>query len=253
MFTHFLWWSGIGLEVLLLARSIQERLAKRYALFYTYVACVLVVSLLRFVCYKVQPGAYQGTYWYTELLSIVAGYGVIVEIYNRSLANHPGVARLCQNALVLVLFATMVEVAVDTLGRPFASWAYGVAKLGRDLRYAEGALLLVMLGMFIHYRIHGGRNLEGLILGYGFFVGTNVVSLAFLFHPGNESSLLVRSLLPVTYLITLVVWCVALWSYQPEPAPPREDQLERDYNVLALRTRATFARTISSLTRSVRP
>lgn len=252
MLAQFIWWSAIVLEALLLARFLRERIIRRYPLFSAYIAYVLLANVLLFCCYRVDPGFYPKFYWYMEFIPAVAGYGVIMEIYKRSLANHPGVARLAQNLLLLVLFAALVEVAVHTFNRPFASWAVAVTYLGRDLRYAEGALLLVVLGLFSRYRIHGGRNLEGLILGYGFFIGTDVVNLAFLSHPGNESSVLLRQLLPVAYLIALVIWCSTMWSYQPEPVPPPEDQIEREYRVLAERTRTTLARATNNLVRPSR-
>jgi hypothetical protein len=251
MFAHFIWWAGIVLEALILARSVKDGLIKRYPFFYTYVAWVLVVSLLRFGCYETQPSAYQAVYWYTELPSVLVGYGVILEIYKRCLANHPGVARLARNALLFLLVATLAKVAVGTLASPFGSLAYGTARLGRDLRYVEVTLWVAMLALFSRYRIPAGRNLKGLIGGYGLFIAMSVVNLALIFQPESRLWPLARQLPSLAYLLTLTIWCAALWSYKPEPAAPPEDQIERDYQVLEARLRTTLARTITHLVRSV--
>jgi len=253
MLTQVVWWATIALETLLLVRSAQQRLARKFPIFYFYLACVLSVDLLRFYCYKLQPSFYQKFYWYTEFLSVVIGYGVILEIYKRSLENHPGVARLAQKVLLLVLLVTLAEVVAATFSSPSGSWAYATAKLGRDLRYVEVTLWVVMLGVFSRYRIRAGRNLEGLILGYGFFIAISVVNLVFVFQPGNRFAPLARKLPSVAYLITLAIWCGTLWSSHPDPVPPAENQIERDYKVLVTQTRTTLARVITHLVRSVRP
>ena len=253
MTSQLIWWTGIALEALLLARSLKERLIREYSLFYFYIACVFFVSLLRFVCYKVHPGFYQLFYWYTEFLSVIAGYGVILEIYKRSLINHPGVARLSQTVLLTLLFVTIAKVATDALRSPLGSWMVATAELGRDLRYVQGALLIVMLAMFGYYRIPAGRNLKGLIFGYGFFIATTITNIAIRSQPGNELSLLMRKLQPVIYLVTLTIWSVALWSHQPEPQPDPRVRIERDYQVLAGQTRMMLARAFTYLGRAIRP
>lgn len=241
------------MEALLLVRGSKQKLFARYPLFYSYIACVLLIEILRLYWYKTQLDSYQTAYWYTELLMVLIGYGVISEIYRRSLEHHPGVAHRAQRILLAVFIVTLVEVAVDTFTGPSGSWVLAIAKLGRDLRYVELALWMVILALFSLYRIPAGRNLKGLILGYGFFITVRVANLAFVFHPAKWFSSIAPRLPSLTYLITLTIWCAALWSRFPEPGPPAEDQIERDYRALEMRTRAIFRRIKSFLKRSIRP
>jgi hypothetical protein len=57
----------------------------------------------------------------------------------------------------------------------------------------------------------------------------------------------------VTYLITLGIWCVALWSPYPEPVQPSETRIERDYEVLAAKTRQALGRLLARLFRINKP
>jgi hypothetical protein len=155
--------------------------------------------------------------------------------------------------LFAVFVLTLSYAATDLLHGRFASGSRAIAELGRDLRYIEGALLLVMLWLFVRYRILLSPNLLGVIIGYSFWVGLNVVNLALWFLPGNEFSVLLRKLLPITYQAALTIWCFTLWSMQPEPAQPAESAIERDYEVLAAKTRAILARTSNGLARVMRP
>ena len=253
MFTQIVWWASIALEILLLVRAAQERLTRKFPIFYSYIGSVLLISLVRFYIHQAHSGFYERFYWYTEFLSVIIGYGVILEIYRRALINHRGLARLARTLLLILLFVTVAKVFADKLSSPFGSLAIATAELGRDLRYVQGALLIVMLAMFGYYRIPAGRNLKGLIFGYGFFIATTITNIAIRSQPGNELSLLMRKLQPVIYLVTLTIWSVALWSHQPEPQPDPRVRIERDYQVLAEQTRMMLARAFTYLGRAIRP
>src|SRR5712692_10129530 len=124
MFTQVVWWAGIALQILLLVRAAQEKLAKKFPLFYCYLAWVLLVELSCFYIYEWHPNFYPQVYWPTEFLSVIVGYGVIQEIYRRALINHPGVARLSQTVLLVLLFVTIAKVVADTLTSPLGSWMF---------------------------------------------------------------------------------------------------------------------------------
>src|SRR5882762_1532581 len=115
------------------------------------------------------------------------------------------------------------------------------AALGSYLSYVEALVLLVMLWLFGRYRISFGRNLLSLVIGYSLWVGIDVIILILLFLPGNGASTGLRRLAPAVYFVTLIVWCVGLWGSEPDPPQPSESIIERDYKVLAAKTRASFA------------
>jgi hypothetical protein len=253
MSTNLIWWSAIALETVVLYRGVRAALLRKYPLFYAYVACVFLIELLRFSCHEFAPNFYQAFYWHTELVTIVTSYAVILEIFRGSLRRNPAVARLARTLLLVVFVLTGTYVASDMLHGGFASLPGITAELSRDLRYVEGALLLVMLWLFGRYRISFGRNLFGLAIGYSLLVGLDVIDLAFLFLPGNEFSIGLRKSLPITYLITLGIWCASLWSSRPQPLPPTENAIDRDYALLAAKTRAALIHLLTRIGKTSRP
>jgi len=252
MGTNFIWWCAIALEAALLWRGATSQLLKKYPLVYAYIGCVLLIEILRFCCYRFAPNSYPSLYWNSELVTILASYAVIFEIFRQGLRHNPGVARLAQNLLLVVFVIALTYAASDLLHGGFASVPRATADLGRYLRYIEGGLLFVMLWLFGRYRISFGRNLLGVTLGYSLLVGLDVLNLAFLSFPGNEFSIGLRKLLPITFLITVAIWCATLWSYQPDPVQPAENALERDYDLLAAKTRAVLAHMSARVARTLR-
>jgi hypothetical protein len=110
-----------------------------------------------------------------------------------------------------------------------------------------------MLWLFGRYRISFSRNLLGLVVGYSLWVGADVIILILLFLPGNGASAELRRLLPAVYLITLIIWCAGLWASMPELPEPAESGIERDYSVLASKTRGSFAQFFARAGRTLRP
>jgi len=253
MDTNLIWLSAIALETTVLFRGLRAALLKKYPLFYSYIGCVLLIELLRVCCYKVSPNFYPVFYWHTELVTIAASYAVIFEIFRQALRYNPGVARVAQELLLVVFVVAFTYAASDLLHGGFASAARATADLGRYLLYVKGVLLVVMLWLFGRYRISFGRNLLGLTAGYSLVVGLNVMNLALLSFPGHESSIGLKKLLPITYLLTLIIWCASLWSIQPDPAQPEVSAIDRDYDLLVAKTMAAFAHVSARGGRTFRP
>jgi len=253
MVANFIWSTAIALEVVILLRSGLTGLLKKYPLFFTYIGCVLLKEIIGLLTNALAPKLYEPLYWPADLATILASYAVMVEIFRWSTRHKPGIRRLTQRALLTVFALTVAYAASNFVHGKFSSPSRAVAALGRDLRYVEAGILLLMLWLFARYRISLGRNLRGLLIGYSFWVGVNVVNLAVWFMPGNEFSILLRALLPATYVFTLGIWCVTLWSAYPEPVQPAETKIERDYELLAARTQGVLARTSTRLLRIIRP
>jgi hypothetical protein len=252
MLTNLIWWSGIALETAILLRGAQVGLLRKYPLFYSYISCVLAKDLIVLLTYQFARNLYEPLYWPAELATIVASYAVIIEIFRWATRHKPGLRRLAQNLLLIVFGVTVAYAGSGFLHGRFASVSAAIVNLGRDLRYVEGGVLLVMLWLLVRYRISLGLNLVGLIVGYSFWVGLNLINLAFWFQPGNEFSVLLRLLLPATYLMTLAIWCITLWAAHTEPVPPPESNIERDYELLSAKTQAIFARTSELVLRLTR-
>lgn len=253
MSTNFIWGSGIAIEAVVLLRGGLSGLLRKYPLFYSYVGCVLVKEIIGMLAYKFAPDWYVPLYWPAEFVTIVASYAVIIEIFRWSTRHKPGIRRLTQNALLSVFALTGAYAASDLAHGGLGSLSRTIADLNRDLRYVEAGILLVMMWLFVRYRIALGRNRLGIMMGYSFWVGLNVVNLAFWFQPGNGFSIFLRGLLPATYLMTLLIWCVALWSPRPEPVRPSETEIERDYEFLAGKKRVIMARMSSQIARIMKP
>jgi hypothetical protein len=248
---QLLWWVPNVLEGVLLIQAVRGRLFRRFPVFYAYLSYVFLESNLRLCIYFLKPGFYPKFYWYTQTVSVAVGYGVIWEIFRQSLNQYPGAARAARNVLAFVFAVIVGNTFIKALSEPDWSPARTAAELERNLRTVQVILLLMILSLLAYYVIPVGRNLKGMMLGYGFFIGMRIINLTLLFHVGVLA--LWRYLPAATYTVTLLIWCFTLWSYQPNPQPEFEVGIERDYELFAARTAGFLVQMRTLLVKAIRP
>ena len=235
MLGQLIWWSSIALEMVLLVRGLQNRLAYRLPVFYSYIAFVLFQDLVRLATFQWERGFYKPVYWSTEFLSLPIGSLVVFEIYKVSLAAYPGAARMARNALAVVFLIALVKGLFDATSA-FPVWQSETAapEIERTLRLVQGTAILALVALFLLYSIPFGRNLRGVLLGYGLFVGMRVICLTFVSLQKHNFWFYAYS---ASYMGALSLWLVHLWSYQPSPQP-RSDRpdLDDEYRKIAAET-----------------
>jgi len=241
----------MALEALLLIRGLQTRLAFRYPLFYSYVSFVLffedIASLL---VQRWYPHLYAYTFWTTEFIGVVVGCAVVFEVYRISLARYPGTARMARNALVLVflLAATKGLIAAAHDSRWWLE--ANTLEIERVLRTMQAFAVAALIAVFLIYSIPFGRNLRGILLGYGLHVSSAAICLAF--APGGGKGFWYYAL-SGSFPIVVLAWLGHLWSYKESVSTEPVGQLEIDYQRAAAATRRRLFAARGQLAKVVRP
>lgn len=239
-------WFGNALEAAMLWRGIRSRTVEKYPYFYSYVASTLSSSILPIV-YLIDRPSYNLWYWPIQLATLVFGCGVILEILRGVLSPYPGAEKFAR-AAGLVAFGVVFLLAIVYLVFRLApsSAATGI-ELERNVRAVQTVLLVAVLMIILRYGIPVGRNILGMIVGYGLYIAVSLVSRAVEAYAGTWLRLVWLYVQPLAFGVSLVIWLVALWSYYPNPAPGPGIPLESDYELLASRTRRALSTARSSL------
>lgn len=242
MLSLLIWRAGILLEGLLLFRGLSGRMSSKYPYFFIYIACALVDDIADYTHYCLSGWAsYAKWCWIGEFLALVVGCGIILEIFRCVLSPYPGAERFARIAGFSVFVAIAGFALIYPLMMPAWSRAGTMYELARDLRTVQAIFLVGLFGVIRYYGIAIGKNMRGIILGYGLYIGAALVGAAVRSYAGVP--------LPATwnvitqqasYFVAVLIWTAALWSYHPNPVPDPSVRLEEDYEVFAARTRATL-------------
>jgi len=252
MLGQIIWWSCIVLESVLLVRCLHARLWARFPVFYAYVFFVWLQSLLRFSILHSRPQSYSAVYWITEGLGVLIGCGVVFEIYRAGLAAYPGTARMARNLLSFVFVLAFTKAFVDAWNDP-RWWVIATTMdVERLLRTVQSLAILALVVLFLFYAIPFGRNLRGILLGYGLFVGLSVIQLTFVTDASSRFHDFWSYVSPGSYLFVLGLWAVHLWSYFPNPVPRRPVRLEQQYQSVAAATAQRLKAARGYLAKAVR-
>lgn len=253
MLGQAIWWACTAVEVLLLARALFRSLLKQYPAFYAYLLFVWMQSLLRFSVYHARPQLYAKVFWITEWLGVLVGCAVVFEIYRVGLRTYPGTARLARNLLAFVLLLAFVKATVETGNNPLWWSTAATFDLELALRVVQALALVALVALFLFYAIPFGRNVRGILLGYGLFLGESVVWLSFVPRSSENFRAFWSHIHASSYFVVLVVWALHLWSYVPNPEPKVGVRLEEQYQRMAAGTSRRLQEARGYLAKAVRP
>jgi hypothetical protein len=242
MFTQAIWIAGILLEVLLVFRSWRTRLFCVCPLFFCYLTFVTAQDMLRYLVAHSAPAIFPSIYWSTEFMGILAGCAVVLEFAWVGLARFPGVAKLARFALISTFLLTIGKVLLTAMQGALGWSVLLIIQLERDMRFVQIAAIFSLLLLFLRYQVPIGRNLRGIILGYGLFLGINIVNLTYLSRLGGAVQFVASHIQSCAYLVALCVWTVFLWFHVEQPVSSRKT-LESGYGEILGRTRDQLART----------
>jgi hypothetical protein len=246
MLSSLLWPAGLLLELVLLVRSVQTKTFTKYIYFYAYISCVFIVSAGLFILHS-KLGFYEAWYWPTQFATLAFGFGVVLEIVRQALVAYPGAERFARRASCAVFIVTFCFVEWQVAWRAVWSTQAATVELERDLRVVEALVLATILAIVFYYRIEIGKNVTGMVVGFGAYVGVSLTTLALRSFLGPRFDAVWGDLQTASYFFALIVWTVALWSYSPNPKPPTSGRGGGGYEALVRGTRAHLESVRSNL------
>jgi hypothetical protein len=252
MLILIIWAAGVVLESLVLFRGWRAKLLARYPFFCAYNICVLAASLGAYAVYTENLQSYRRYYWGADLLTLTVGCGIILEIFKQVLEPFPGAHAFARNA-GLVVFGCILGFSAILSPLISSSSALETALIfERNLRAVQAIFLFGILAVISYYRIEVGKNMKGMIAGYGLYIGMSLVSLALGTYAPRRFDAIAEIVQPLSYDASLLIWSVTLWGYHPNPMPQSDIGLEADYEALAARTKSIFGTLRSHLGKAAR-
>lgn len=231
--------AGLLLRSAILVSGRHFRILRTYHWFYLYVLSGIVGDVAVAVGLRTASPWYRPLYWTAQFVTMLFGCAVVLEIFRHVLRPYPGVERFAR-ALILITFGAILVFPLFFVVTDAASIGSFI-ELERDARTAQVFFLVLILAVIFHYGIPIGRNMRGMMLGYGVYVGASLFILAFRAYVGSDLDALWRIVQPLCSTLALCIWLRTMWGYCPAAVPDHNITLESDYEALAARTRQAVA------------
>jgi hypothetical protein len=216
-----MWWTAMIVEGLLLFRAVWTKLVSRYVFFYIYMAAVWFSDGVLYIVYRIAPGSYVKWNWPANYLDAVLAFGVILEILEHAVPGDPGAGALGKIGSVgrQVVWGTALCLAIACGLVVTGAWRVRLAniQIERGLIAIQAVLLLIALGVIFYHAIPVGRNLTGMVLGYGLCVGASVMILTFRIYVGPSFNPTWQLAQPFSFWLSLMIWLLTLWNDDGEP------------------------------------
>jgi hypothetical protein len=252
MATSFLWIAGIALELVILFRFLKCRLFAHYPFFFAYLAIVCFFSIVLWPIYHSDPDLYPQFFWMNQFLNLLAGFGVLFEIVQKSFHKYPGARKFATTVLVM-MFVILCGYFVFRLLPSSPTVHKGFSGLEKDFRAVQALTLCGLLVVISYYRIDVGRNLLGIMMGLGLYVGSTILSHELRNYVGPAFNAGWDAIQPYTYLVSLLIWTFALWSYAPAAAPETPPEIDDGYEAFVRQTQHALGTMKAAVSKVNRP
>ena len=252
MATSLLWIAGIALELVILFRFLKCRLFAHYPFFFAYLVIVCFFSIALWPIYHSYPALYPQFFWMDQFLNLLAGFGVLFEIVRKSFQSYPGARKFGTSTLVM-MFAILCGYFVFRLLPSSPTLNEGFSGLEKDFRAIQALTLCGLLIVISYYRIDVGRNLIGIMVGLGLYVGSTILSHQFRSYVGPAFNAGWDALQPYAYLGSLIIWTVALWSYAPAATPAIPSEIGDGYEAFRRQTQHALGTMKAAVSKVDRP
>jgi hypothetical protein len=187
-----------------------------YPFFYFQLGCSLALgSLCTWAYVRYYPGPlYARWYWPIQFTTTLAGTCVFFDVFDHLLADPRVSKRLLKSMRLLIFSGLGTFICLLFVSDSWRRTRIAIP-LERNFRASEAALLIVLMVLLFRSRVAVSKDIKGIILGYGLYVGVSVAFLATLSYYGCTRWAFVQAL---AYNISLVIWLVSLWRPKTTPA-----------------------------------
>jgi len=244
LFSQIIWYLGPCLQALILFRGFRSHTLRKYPFFHAYMASGFLGTVLLYAHYAWYRdlNAYHRVYWIVQFCTLMIGCGIVLEIFRHILSPYPGADKFATIVVLATFGAVFCFALTYQFFAPDGAMSNGSAfEIERDVRCVQALFLFVILVVISYYRIPVGKNLKGMVVGYGLYIVTSLFTLATRAYAGPRFNSTWNVIQPFSFDLSIIIWLVALWSYRPSPAPDPNIPLEKDYEALAAKTRRALA------------
>ncbi len=207
--------SAYLLGAAILARARHGKFLSQFPFLYSYVAYVLASGLIILSIDRYRPEIYPTAYWFRFTISLIVQFAVLLEVSDHVFRPYPGIRRLGVVVVLSISGLFLFAYIIPSFLEPRTS-SLAILDLVKRTSLTKAAIIIALLLAAQYFRLPLGKNVSGILVGFSIYLAANVANFNLAEHYGRA---LYGFIFSTTYrlanVLTLLVWTVALWRYEP--------------------------------------
>lgn len=214
---------GLMVQLAVVIRGFWAKMWSVYPLFYFPLACSLIGGAATDRILSRHPALYFQWYWRLQIITMFLACGSLLEISRHVFKPGDFCARKFGKS---IFYAVCALTAAGALFYFASLWnapktkaaAIALDIFERDFRVMQAGALLVLFAGVFYFGLPLSRNLKGISVGYGIYVGSSLLTLAIraLFRSAYNPTMVSQL---GAYTLSLLIYLFCLWTYTPTGVP----------------------------------
>jgi hypothetical protein len=233
-FLSYFWLAGIAFQMILTGVIVAKSVWKRLPVFAVYCWTNLVASIGLYSIRAMHASGYVYfyTYWISECISVLLGFGILYGIFQELLESQPALRRVAAMVfrwvlIVLLLLATvLIFMQSSEKQSPLVT---AVIIMEQGIRVVEVGLIMFLFLFSRAFGLHWRHQIFGVVLGLGVFTSVELAGLTVFAHLGAVATSAFAAVRSLAFDVSLLVWIGYILA--PEPVTtgelPQREQLEQ--------------------------
>lgn len=211
--------TGPVLQVVILATMVRKNLRRHFPIFFTYVAFVLLSTIVGDFAYRLDSEQYFYIYWSKTAVAMLLGFGVLYEVFASILRPYSALIDLSK--LLFVWAGVFLLLAAVTTGLastgPEATRVYtSVVLIERIVRLMQCGLLMLLVVFDSRLSLSWRNYGMGIALGLGAYAAIDLIISYVNTHCGCDGwGYTLGVMNSSAYLASIMFWAVVLALPQP--------------------------------------
>jgi hypothetical protein len=229
------WGLSLLLSGVLSGALLYKRMWRKSPIFVGYSISGLVMNLGLYAVYvsSWRRSMYFEAYWLTELLGLLMGLAVVLEVFRHLFAPYPALRRLAGQTFVaavafLLILGCVVAHAQPSGEKNHLQAAFLVVE--QATRILEAGLLLSLFAFASAFGLHWRQYVFGIALGLGVFAAVELVAVTMRVQFGITGSAVINVVRSLSFNASLLIWLGYILAPELATSPaemPKRAQLEQ--------------------------
>jgi hypothetical protein len=211
--TRILWICPLICQAAIVWVMLKRRLVYIFPVFFSYTVVVFSREvILLFLTYPGNP--YRLVYWCGEILVVLLGLGVIVEILRHVILPIPSLRFLLSSVWILGFIAALTALLMFFLSRggAGADRVFEFTMLGeRSARFLQASLLIVVLALMSRLGLTWHNYSVGIVAGFGIYSSVALAAFEFRAHLHLLSHAALAVINSAAYNAAALIWVFYFW------------------------------------------